>query len=118
LKALAGLSPGYWPEMDALRAALEAQTHDERIEAMARAIARRFAEATCNEDGGGETVNEYVDEYWPQFAADARAAWAAADVEGMVQKAVIAGINHGAAERSIDGKAVEAIVARVMGRVS
>jgi hypothetical protein len=53
------------------------------------------------------------------YRAAMEAAWAAADVEGMVQKAVIAGINHGAREKYIDIAAIDAIVARVMqGQVS
>jgi len=94
-------------------------THDERIEAMARAIARGFAEATSNEDGDGETLDEYVDKYWPEFVGDARAAWAAADVEGMVREAALLSLQKALRHTPFGHDAhkpwADDIVARVMG---
>jgi hypothetical protein len=96
--------------------------HDERIEAMTRGIfKRRYPDYDYDEHlrwhEAGMAVNPAVYKASTTIAlvrADARAAWAAADVEGMVQKAVIAGINHGAREKYIDIAAIDAIVARVM----
>jgi hypothetical protein len=87
--------------------------HDERIEAMAKAL-QRMSYARCDWSWLDAEFDDLSDRYQAEYLADARAAWAAADVEGMVQKAVIAGINHGAREKYIDIAAIDAIVARVM----
>jgi hypothetical protein len=75
-------------------------TPDERIEAMLKA----WRDAPYSEGMSFEESDRI----------GMLAAWAAADVEGMVQKAVIAGINHGARQKYIDIAAIDAIVASVM----
>ena len=81
----------------------EAVTHDERIEAMA------------------EAFRDFYDVRRDELLYDAaRAAWAAADVEGMVREAMkLATSNHELAKHpSACGRAMsdDEIVARVLGK--
>jgi hypothetical protein len=92
-------------------------THDERIDAIARAMhaadvePRKF-DAHWNVRPFDEQHDE-AKQWWYRMAA---AALAAADVEGMVRAAAVKGINHGARERYVDTAVLAAIVREVMGK--
>jgi hypothetical protein len=87
-------------------------THDERIEAMAKAL-QRMSYARCDWSWSDAEFDDLSDRYQAEYLADARAAWAAADVEGMVREAVVRGVARGATQGVQTGVKIDAIVQRV-----